>query len=110
MKTSIALLLPFVGLVNGFAFSPENWIPFKNAEMQTQAKKKTAKKHFQSRSLVDYQKELEAGKVRHLFPVMFAKERIQKGQLRPSDVPVSDRISIVVCIVTCQDLTLAVIS
>ena len=106
MKTSIALLLPFVGLVNGFAFSPENWIPFKNAEMQTQAKKKTAKKHFQSRSLVDYQKELEAGKVRHLFPVMFAKERIQKGQLRPSDVPVSDRISIVVCIVTCQTLHL----
>jgi len=48
-------------------------------------------KHFQSRSLVDFQKDLEAGKVRHLFPVMNAKERIKKGEIRPSDVPYEQR-------------------
>ena len=105
MKTSLALLLPLIGIVQGFT-TPKPatpslalqmvWGPFKNAEMP-QAEKKTSKKHFQSRSLVDYQKDLEAGKVRHLFPVMNAKERIKKGELRPSDVPVSIQICVVVC-------------
>ena len=30
-------------------------------------------KHFKSRSLVDFQRDLDSGKVRHQFPVMFAK-------------------------------------
>ena len=32
-------------------------------------------KHFKSRSLVDFQRDLDSGKVRHQFPVMFAKVR-----------------------------------
>ena len=30
-------------------------------------------KHFKSRDLVDFQRDLDSGKVRHQFPVMFAK-------------------------------------
>lgn len=69
-------------------FTLTDWSAFKDGEKREKSKKK---RHFQSRSLVDYQKDLEAGKVRHLFPVMFAKERIKKGELRPSDVPYEQR-------------------
>lgn len=30
--------------------------------------------------------------VRHLFPVLFAKERIQKGELNPAQVPYEQRL------------------
>lgn len=30
--------------------------------------------------------------VRHLFPVLFAKERIQKGEIKPADVPYEQRV------------------
>lgn len=30
-------------------------------------------------------------KVRHLFPVMFAKERIKRGEIKPADVPYEQR-------------------
>eukprot|EP00970_Alexandrium_tamarense_P014528 scaffold4184_cov393-Alexandrium_tamarense.AAC.8 len=69
-------------------FSPEGWSFFKTKETSQHAQKK---KHFQSRPLVDYQKDLEAGKVRHLFPVMFAKEKISRGTLKPSEVPYEQR-------------------
>ncbi|KAL7506049.1 hypothetical protein ACHAXN_003403 [Cyclotella atomus] len=69
-------------------FSPEGWAFFKAKEDREHDKKK---KHFKSRSLVDYQKDLEAGKVRHLFPVMFAKERIKRGEIKPADVPYEQR-------------------
>ena len=36
-------------------------------------------KHFKSRDLVDFQLDLDAGKVRHQFPVMFAKVSSQKS-------------------------------
>ncbi|KAL7541202.1 hypothetical protein ACHAXR_012648 [Thalassiosira sp. AJA248-18] len=71
-------------------FSPDNWAAFKSVEKRAPSTKKT--KHFKSRSLVDFQKDLEAGKVRHQFPVMFAKERIKQGKLRPSDVPYEQRV------------------
>jgi len=41
-------------------FTPDGWAAFKRAEKRDRAKKKP---HFQSRSLVDYQRDLEAGKV-----------------------------------------------
>jgi hypothetical protein len=53
--------------------------------------KSVKKHHFKSRPLTEFQRDLESGKVRHLFPTMFAKERIQKHQLRPSDVPYMQR-------------------
>ena len=47
------------GYVPG-GFTPKGWAAFKGAEKRDNAKKKP---HFQSRSLVDYQRDLEAGKV-----------------------------------------------
>lgn len=44
-------------------FTPEGWTAFKGAEKREHSKKKP---HFQSRSLVDYQRDLEAGKVRRI--------------------------------------------
>ena len=41
---------------------PENWAPFKQAERPMQKKNQ----HFKSRPLVDFQKDLEAGKVRYV--------------------------------------------
>lgn len=100
MKTSNVLLLPMLGLSTAFvapkacttSVSLHLWAPFQNAEVKSgeQTKKKKSS-HFKSRDLVDFQKDLEAGKVRHQFPVMFAKERIKKGELRPSDVPYEQR-------------------
>jgi hypothetical protein len=69
-------------------FFPEEWAAFKAAEKREHSKKKH---HFQSRPLAEFQKDLEAGKVRHLFPIMFAKQRVQTGELRPSDVPYEQR-------------------
>lgn len=46
---------------------------------------------FKSRSLQGFQEDLEKGKAKHLFPAMFAKERIKRGQLKEEDVPVRTR-------------------
>lgn len=54
-------------------------------------KRSTKQHHFKSRPLTEFQKDLEAGKVRHLFPTMFAKERVKRHQIRPSDVPYIQR-------------------
>jgi hypothetical protein len=52
------LMLDFEGYVPK-GFSPEGWAFFKSREQHEHDKKK---KHFKSRSLVDFQKDLEAGK------------------------------------------------
>jgi hypothetical protein len=85
MKLSLLLLLP-AGLAAGFTvptpartnslaplrmeqqpggyipggFTPEKWAAFRGAEKREHSKRRP---HFQSRSLVDYQRDLEAGKV-----------------------------------------------
>lgn len=46
---------------------------------------------FKSRSLQSFQTDLEKGKTEHLLPVMFAKERVKKGELREEDVPYMQR-------------------
>jgi hypothetical protein len=47
-------------------FTPDGWSAFKRDEKRERSKKKP---HFQSRSLVDYQRDLEAGKVSLWFKV-----------------------------------------
>ena len=37
---------------------------------------------------IGFQEDLEKGKARHLFPAMFAKEKIKRGQLKEEEVPV----------------------
>jgi len=48
---------------------PENWAPFKLGKFKKDERQLNKKKqHFQSRPLVDFQKDLEAGKVRYVTP------------------------------------------
>lgn len=35
-----------------------------------------------------FQEDLEKGKAKHLFPAMFAKEQIKRGQMKEEEVPV----------------------
>jgi hypothetical protein len=44
---------------------------------------------FKSRSLQGFQEDLERGKSKHLFPAMFAKERLKQGQIKAEEIPVS---------------------
>mmetsp|Transcript_22310 Transcript_22310/g.46275 ORF Transcript_22310/g.46275 Transcript_22310/m.46275 type:complete len:98 (+) Transcript_22310:1-294(+) len=48
-------------------------------------------KSFKSRSLQAFQEDLEKGKVTHLFPTMFAKEKVKKGLIKKEDVPYMQR-------------------
>ena len=49
---------------------PENWAPFKLGKFKKDERQLNKKKqHFQSRPLVDFQKDLEAGKVRYVTPL-----------------------------------------
>ena len=48
---------------------------------------------FNSRSLQGFQEDLEKGKSEHLFPAMFAKERLKRGQIKAEDIPVSQAIN-----------------
>lgn len=67
-----------------FGFTPAEW------ELQKEKdRNKPKNKHFKSRSLDDFEKDLAEGKVRHLFPVMFAKEEVKQHHIKPSEVPVS---------------------
>lgn len=40
-----------------------------------------------------FQEDLEKGKVKHLFPTMFAKEQIKRGQMKEEEIPVRDKFS-----------------
>ena len=51
--------------------------------------KATGPKGFKSRSFQAFQEDLEKGKVKHLFPTMFARENVAKGLIKEEDVAVS---------------------
>ena len=40
---------------------------------------------------IGFQEDLEKGKSSHLFPAMFAKERVKNGQMKEEDVPYMQR-------------------
>ena len=44
-----------------------------------------------------FQEDLEKGKAKHLFPAMFAKDQIKRGQLKQEDVPVRPELDIRHC-------------
>ena len=46
---------------------------------------------FQSRSFQSFQEALERGEAKHLMPVMNAKERVKKGELKVEDIPYMQR-------------------
>ena len=75
-------------------FTPEQW---RKKQEEEKAKEKgknyaaTGPQSFKSRSLQSFQTDLEKGKTSHLMPVMFAKDRVNKGEIRPEDVPYMQR-------------------
>ena len=74
--------------------SAAQWKKKQAAEKAAQAKKNfaaTGPQSFKSRSLQSFQKDLEKGKASHLLPVMFAKQRVAKGEIKAQDVPYMQR-------------------
>eukprot|EP00536_Pseudo-nitzschia_multiseries_P005824 jgi/Psemu1/318737/estExt_fgenesh1_pm.C_1160010 len=76
-------------------FTPEQYKKFKAEE----AKKAAAKKNlggvgprgFKSRSMQSFQEAMERGEATHLLPVMNAKERVKRGELKVEDIPYMQR-------------------
>lgn len=73
-------------------FTAESYKKFKQQEKE-KAKKKNlgglGPRGFKSRSMQSFQEAMERGEASHLLPVMNAKERVAKGELKPEDIPVS---------------------
>lgn len=70
--------------------TPEQWKRHQEEEKKKMARKNFAAlgpQSFKSRSLQSFQTDLEKGKADHLLPVMFAKDRIKKGEIKETDVP-----------------------
>ena len=73
-------------------FTVHEWHEFQRKEAAEQQKKNFAAygpTTFKSRSLQSFQEDLKAGKVTHLFPEMFAKQKLERGLIKEEDVPVS---------------------
>jgi hypothetical protein len=47
---------------------------------------------FKSRSMLSFQKDLEAGKAKHLMPVFNAQEKLKKGIIKKEDIPYMQRM------------------
>uniref|UniRef100_A0A7S2A9I5 Uncharacterized protein n=1 Tax=Trieres chinensis TaxID=1514140 RepID=A0A7S2A9I5_TRICV len=75
-------------------FTKESWAKFQEKEKQKKSKANLGRlgpKGFQSRSMQAFQEAMERGETTHLLPVMNAKERVAKGELRPEDIPYMQR-------------------
>jgi len=75
--------------------SPEQYKKLKEKEREESKKKRFGAfgpQTFKSRSLQSFQKDMEKGEVSHLMPVMNAKERIKKGELKEEDIPYMQRL------------------
>ncbi|KAG7356029.1 hypothetical protein IV203_000715 [Nitzschia inconspicua] len=75
-------------------FTPESYKKFKEEEAKKKAKSNLGSlgpRGFKSRSMQSFQEAMERGEATHLLPVMNAKERIAKGELRPEDIPYMQR-------------------
>ena len=78
-------------------FTKESWAKFKakeKAKKDELAKKNLGRlgpKGFQSRSFQSFQEALERGEATHMMPVMFAEERVKKGELKIEDIPYMQR-------------------
>mmetsp|Transcript_13846 Transcript_13846/g.17468 ORF Transcript_13846/g.17468 Transcript_13846/m.17468 type:complete len:222 (+) Transcript_13846:235-900(+) len=75
-------------------FTKESYAKFQKAEAAKKAKKNLGRvgpKGFKSRSFQSFQEALERGEAEHLLPVMNAKERVKKGELRKEDIPYMQR-------------------
>jgi hypothetical protein len=74
--------------------TPEQYKKLKQKEAQEKSQKRFGAfgpQTFKSRSMQSFQKDLETGKVDHLLPMMNAKEQLQKGKIKPQDIPYMQR-------------------
>jgi hypothetical protein len=75
-------------------FTPESYKKFKEEEAKKKVKANlggVGPRGFKSRSMQSFQEAMERGEAAHLLPVMNAKERVAKGELRPEDIPYMQR-------------------
>ena len=76
-------------------FTPESYKKFKEQEAKKKQQKglgRMGPKGFQSRSMQSFQEAMERGEATHLMPVFNSKEKIARGEIRPEDVPVSEKV------------------
>jgi len=81
---------PTTSLNEGYV--PDGMTPGKWEKQKYKDSHKPKGKHFKSRSFKEFQEELNRGRVRHLFPVMNAKKRVNNHQIHPSDIPYMQRV------------------
>jgi hypothetical protein len=82
----------FVYVPSGF--TPESYKKFKEEEAKKKAKANlggVGPRGFKSRSMQSFQEAMERGEASHLLPVMNAKERVAKGEIRAQDIPYMQR-------------------
>jgi len=75
-------------------FTKESWAKFKVKEADKKKAKNLGRmgpKGFQSRSMQSFQEAMERGEATHLLPMMNAKERLRKGEIKHEDVPYMQR-------------------
>jgi hypothetical protein len=75
-------------------FTQESYKKFKEEEAKKKSKKNlggVGPRGFKSRSMQSFQEAMERGEAAHLLPVMNAKERVAKGELRAEDIPYMQR-------------------
>mmetsp|Transcript_15259 Transcript_15259/g.28728 ORF Transcript_15259/g.28728 Transcript_15259/m.28728 type:complete len:211 (+) Transcript_15259:131-763(+) len=75
-------------------FTKESYAKFKEEEAKKKQNKNLGRvgpKGFQSRSFQSFQEALERGEANHLLPVLNAKERVKKGELKLEDIPYMQR-------------------
>ena len=75
--------------------SPEQYRRLRDKEAAEKSKKKFGAygpQSFKSRSLKSFQTDLEQGKAAHLMPMLDAKKKLAKGQIRQEDIPYMQRL------------------
>lgn len=72
--------------------SAEQWKKIQAKEREkTKNLGKLGPRGFKSRSFQSFQEALERGEATHLMPVMNAKERVRKGEIKAEDIPYMQR-------------------
>lgn len=89
---SAQLAVERLSLTRSYGYVPdgltaEEYKKIKEKERQrTKNLGKLGPRGFKSRSFQSFQEALERGETTHLLPVMNAKERVAKGELKPEDM------------------------
>merc|ERR1719436_246817 len=75
-------------------FTAESYAKFKANEAKKNNPKNLGRvgpKGFQSRSMRSFQEALERGEAAHLMPMMNAKEKLRRGEIKKEDIPYMQR-------------------